>query len=167
MALTTRSPGASPIDSSAVNQYYQALTGAMTDQAFTLANTLTVSKTLTGSSAGAITNTLTCSSQVTVQGTFQQGSGAALTAISSANGGLFMGPLTSVRQNTSSTVKAFAMGSSGPGIFFGSSIPAGISGVVPGSLFLNAGGSSVQLLYVWCGSSGSTSSSGWTPVTLS
>lgn len=73
MPLTTRSTGQSPIDSSAVNQYYQALTGGMADQPFTLANTLTVTNTLTGSSnmtvagTAAVTGALTGSSNVFAQ----------------------------------------------------------------------------------------------------
>jgi hypothetical protein len=183
MALTTRSAGTSPIDSSAVNQYYQALTGAMTDQTFTLANTLTVSKAITGSSNAAITGTITSSaitatgaittsSTLTVTGTITGSSNMSVGAILTLSSGIIstnaLTPITGVVQarsgGTSSQRIAFSMGSSGPNIQFGSSIPT--SAALAGSIFMNVGGSSVQLMYVAVSNSGGASSSNWAPVTL-
>lgn len=158
MPLTTRSTGQSPIDSSAVNQYYQALTGGMADQPFTLANTLTVTNTLTGSSNLSIAGTGTITGKVTGSSAAQFTGGMFSSTITSS------GVITADSGLTSSQRTAFSIGSSGPTIQFGSSIPT--SAALPGSLFINVGGSSVQLLYVAAPNAGTASSSNWAPVTL-
>ncbi len=163
MALTTRAPGQSPIDSSAINQFVQALTGSMSDQAFTLNNSLTVSGVTTLNSTLSVTGVLT-SSQINSSG----GITAATVILGSSNITASSGFMAS--RNGSSTpsgaaIKVFGMGSSGPGFYWGSSVPT-IAGV-QGSLMINTGGSSTATLYVAAPNAGTASSSNWAPVTLS
>lgn len=152
MALTTRSPGQQPIDSSAVNQFVQALTGVMTDQAFTLANNVAMSSNVT---VTGILSASTFNSSALITGSSALRTSSTIT--SSAGGIVSMSGLTSSQRT------AFTMGSSGPTIQFGSSIPT--SACVAGSIFLNAGGSSTTVLYVCMPNSGTASSSNWDNIT--
>lgn len=164
--LTIRSPGQSPIDSSAINQFVQALTGVMMGQPFTLANTLTVSNMLTASSQATVTNLLTASSALTVTNLLTASSAltvngnSALNGIASVTGNLSLRPAIA----SSAAVQVLAMGSSGPSLYFGSSTPT-IGCTVP-SLFFNTGGSSTTGLYVCIPNGGTASSSNWDTLTL-
>ncbi len=181
MPLTSRTPGQSPIDSSAVNQFVQLLTGVMSDQAVGIANTFTATNTITGSSNAIIAGTLSLtgvgllSFAGNVTGTIRAGTGSLVFQPSSGgvnhmtlanSGGLSLssGFMTTVSTATSSQRTAYGMGSSGPNIQFGSSIPT--SAAVAGSIFLNAGGSSTTCLYVAVQNAGSASSSNWSQFTM-
>ncbi len=74
------------------------------------------------------------------------------------------GIVQSVSGQTSSQRKSYGMGSSGPGIYFGSSVPTITA--VQGSLFFNVGGSSTTSLYCAMPNSGGASSSNWAPVSI-
>lgn len=148
MPLSIRTPGQSPIDSSAINQFVQAFTGVMTDQPFTLANSLTVTNEITASSAVSITGNLTLSGVVS-GGLTSSGALKSSSVVHAQN-----------NSSTSSTpVQGIQLGSSGPGIYFGTGTP--VLACTVGSLYLNAGGSSGTAAYLCIPNSGGASSSNW------
>lgn len=165
MPLTTRSPGQSPVDSSAINQFVSALTGVLTDQPFTFANNVAISSAL--SVTGAITGSsnFSVAGTGTITGKITGSSGLATSSNATIAGSMIASSQIAAQSAATSSQRiGIALGSSGPNIQFGSSIPT--SACLVGSLFLNTGGSSTTPLYVCMPNGGTASSSNWGPFTF-